>query len=269
MNRNKKAEEGNRAHWNELAEGHARSYDYERLLNGGHVLDQVQVSEMGEVRGKSLLHLQCHIGTDTLSWARLGARVTGVDISPASLDVARGLSQRTGLEARFIESSVYDLPEKLQGDFDIVYTSVGVICWLSDLDAWAAIVARYLKPGGTFYIMESHPFLMVFDDESRELKPRYPYFHDREPVKWPGNYPDYDDGDYIVKNPSWEWQWTLGDVVNSLLKAGLRLEFLHEHRTMPWKCLPCMVKCGRGRWKMPDDADLLPLMFSIRASAGR
>jgi SAM-dependent methyltransferase len=262
-----KAEEGNRIHWNELAGVHAESYDYERLLNGGHVLDEVQVEEIGEVEGKSLLHLQCHIGTDTLSWARLGARVTGVDISPASLDVARGLADRTGLEAEFIESSIYDLPGKLNERFDIVYTSVGVLCWLSDLDAWAGMVARYLKPGGIFYIMESHPFLMVFDDESQGLKPGYSYFHEREPVKWPGNYPDYDDGNYMVKTPSWEWQWTLGDVVNSLLKAGLRLEFLHEHRTMPWKCLPCMENNGRGRWKLPDDMDFLPLMFSIRATA--
>jgi SAM-dependent methyltransferase len=265
MGRYREAEEGNRKHWDELAEVHARSYNCEPLLKGGHVLDEVQVREVGDVKGKSLLHLQCHIGTDTLSWARLGARVTGVDISPASLRAARALAGRAGLSGRFIESSLYDLEEKLDEKFDVVYTSVGVLCWLSDLEEWGRLIKGYLKPGGVFYIMESHPFLYVFDDDADELRVRYGYFHEDDPNEWEGDYPDYDDGDYMVQSPSWEWQWSMGDIVNSLIKSGLRLEFLHEHTTMPWKALPCMVQSGEGRWKLPEGIDVLPLMFSIRA----
>ncbi|MFO8183800.1 MAG: class I SAM-dependent methyltransferase [Candidatus Aegiribacteria sp.] len=266
MNRHPEAERGNRTHWDELAAAHARSYEYGRLLEGGHLIDDEQLREVGDVEGKSLLHLQCHIGTDTLSWARLGARVTGVDISPESLRVARDLAGKTGLHARFVESNIYDLPELLDEVFDIVYTSVGVLCWLSDLKEWAAVIRRYLRPGGIFYIMDSHPFLGVFDDGSDGLEVRYPYFHEDEPRCWPGNFPDYADDGYMVETPSWEWQWTLGDILNALIGKGFLIDFLHEHRKIPWKALPCMVECGGGFWKLPEGKEeLLPLMFSVRA----
>lgn len=265
MKRHRKAEEGNREHWDELALAHASSYRYGKLLEGGHLLDPVQVREMGDVSGRSLLHLQCHIGTDTLSWARLGARVTGADISPVSLRMARDLARRAGLNAEFVESSVYDLPDLLKGTFDIVYTSVGVLCWLSDLHAWAKIVRHFLKPGGFFYIMETHPFLMVFDDESQNLQVGYSYFHREEPEQWPGGYPDYADDGYMVKSPSWEWQWSMGDILNSLMDAGLRPEFLNEHEWIPWKALPVMVEREDGIWVLPDDMERLPLMFSLKA----
>lgn len=267
MKRYPEAEKGNRIHWDELAAAHERSYEYGRLVDGGHLIDEVQLLEVGDVAGKSLLHLQCHIGTDTLSWARLGASVTGVDISPVSLDVAQRLAKRCGLEARFIQSSIYDLPGKLDERFDIVYTSVGVLCWLSDLDAWARIIRDRLRPGGIFYIMEGHPFLNVFDDESDGLRVMYDYFHRSEPVNWPGDYPDYAGDGYMVKSSSWEWQWAISDVVNALLEAGLVVEFLHEHRYLPWKALPCMVECDDGKWRLPEGSDMLPLMFSIRARA--
>lgn len=266
MNRHPEAERGNRVHWDELAVAHARSYEYGRLLEGGHLIDDVQLREVGDVAGKSLLHLQCHIGTDTLSWARLGALVTGVDISPESLRVARGLAEKTGLEARFVESSIYDLPESLDEVFDMAYTSVGVLCWLSDLKEWAAIIRSCLKPEGIFYIMDSHPFLGIFDDESEDLKVRCDYFHREEPFRWQGGYPDYAGDGYVVRSPSWEWQWTLGDILNALIEKGFLIEFLHEHRRIPWKALPCMVECGGGFWKLPSGKEgLLPLMFSVRA----
>jgi SAM-dependent methyltransferase len=267
MDRFPEAEKGNRAHWDELARVHEGAYRYEKLLAGGHLLDEVQVAEVGDVAGRSLLHLQCHIGTDTLSWARLGASVTGVDISPVSLEVAERLAEKCGLQARFIESSVYDLPGKLKETFDIVYTSVGVLCWLSDLKEWARLIRAFLKPGGVFYILESHPFMHVFDDESEGLVVRYGYFHRRDPDNWPGDYPDYADGDYMVQSPSWEWQWSLGDIMNALIGAGLELEFLREHRWISWKALPSMVECDDGKWEFPEQLDMIPLMFSIRARA--
>lgn len=269
VHRDRGAEEKNRCHWDELAEVHTRSYDLEGLLGGGHLLDDIEVAEMGDVRGKTLLHLQCHIGSDTLSWARLGALVTGVDISPGSLRKARELAERTGLSARFVESAILDLPGKLDERFDIVYTSIGVLCWLSDLEEWARIIAGHLRPGGVFYMMESHPFLNVFDDETEGLSVSYPYFHEPEPRHWPADYPDYSDPEYIVRSGSAEWTWSLGDVINALLKAGLRLEFLHEFDEMPWKGLPCMVPASRPGWyRLPDGKDFLPLTFSLRATTG-
>ena len=266
MKRHPEAEASNREHWDELAEVHAQAYDIEALLNGGHVMDDIQVTEVGDVSGRSLLHLQCHIGTDTLSWARLGATVTGVDISPASLEKARELAAKTGLDAEFIESPIYDLPNVLQGTFDIVYTSVGVLCWLSDLEAWAELIHRYLKPGGFFYILESHPILWAFDDEDPGLTLKYPYFHRDEPYVWPGNHPDYADPDYFVKSGSWEWTWSLSDIIGALIGAGLRIELFNEHGEMPFQALPCMVPAERKGWcKLPEALDFLPLAFSLKA----
>ncbi len=269
MKRYPDAESGNKDHWDELAEVHMRSYNTAPLAEGGHVLDPIQMAELGDVTNKSLLHLQCHIGTDTLSWARLGAEVTGVDLSPVSVRKARELAALTGLRGRFIESSIYDLPEVLDEKFDIVYTSIGVLCWLSDLSEWARIVRRFLKPDGIFYIMESHPFLNVFDDETDGLSVMYPYFHSDDPRAWPGDYPDYSDGDYLVRNGSWEWTWSIADIVCAVADAGLKLNFFHEHNSIPWKALPCMVQdpSKRGWYRLPGDRDILPLTFSLRATA--
>ena len=262
----REAEEGNRRHWNELASVHAGSYNVGGLLKGSCQLDDIQRRELGDLSGKSLLHLQCHIGTDSLSLALMGADVTGVDISGESVRQARILSERTGIPARFVRSSLYELPKVLQESFDVVYTSVGVLCWLSDLQAWARLIARYLRPGGAFYMMETHPVLGVFDDESQEILLRHPYFHRDEPDRWEGGYPDYDDGGYTVQSPSWEWRWSLGDVVSSLAGAGLSIGFLHEHSVIHWKALPCMEKRG-GWFVMSGELDgRLPLSFSLLAS---
>ncbi len=262
------AEAGNRRHWDELAPVHVESYVIDPLLSGRPVVDEIQIAEMGPVAGKSLLHLQCHIGTDTLSWGLLGARPTGIDISPVSLEHARELARKTGAEARFIESSLYDLPAKLEERFDIVYTSVGVLCWLSDLSAWARLIRSYLKPDGFFYIMETHPVLMVFDDEVPETRLRYPYFHRPEPVCWAGQNPDYADPGYLVKEPSYEWQWSLSDILNALLDAGLRIEFLREHDRLHYPALPGMIQEGRW-WRLPPETHgCLPLAFSLKARPG-
>lgn len=259
------AEAANRRHWDELAPVHVHAYVIDPLLSGRPVVDEIQIAEMGPVAEKSLLHLQCHIGTDTLSWGLLGARPTGIDISPVSLEHARELARKTGVEARFIESSLYDLPEKLEERFDIVYTSVGVLCWLSDLSAWARLIRSYLKPGGFFYIMETHPVVMAFDDEVPGIRLRYPYFHRPEPVCWAGQDPDYADPGYLVREPSYEWQWSLADVLCALLEAGFRIEFLHEHDRLHYPALPCMIQEGRW-WRMPPETDgCLPLSFSLKA----
>lgn len=264
MSRDYRAEEVNRRHWDEVAPVHGRAYDTGPLLAGGHLLDPVQVGELGDLTGKRLLHLQCHIGTDTLSLARLGAEVTGVDISGESLKVARELSLKSGLPARFIETPLFDLPGVLDETFDVVYTSIGVLCWISDIREWGRLIARYVEPGGFLYLMESHPFLNVFDDEAEGLQVRHAYFSG-EAVEWPADWPDYADTDYICKHPTLEFQWTISDVYNALVDAGLRIQFIHEFDFLHWKALPAMVEGSDGMWRLPEPLNRIPLLFSLRA----
>ncbi|MCG2767215.1 MAG: class I SAM-dependent methyltransferase, partial [Anaerolineae bacterium] len=167
--------ETNRELWNGWAKLHIESayYDVEGFKAGGESLHPLEIEEVGDVSGKTLLHLQCHFGQNTLSWARRGARVTGVDFSDDAIALACSLSRELDIEAEFIRSDIYDLPEVLDRQFDIVFTSYGVLCWLPDLTRWAEIVARYLSPGGTFYIAEFHPLLTMFDDAGERLA--FPY----------------------------------------------------------------------------------------------
>lgn len=265
MARDFKAENINKKHWDEVAPVHGRSYDLQPLFQGGHNLDPVQVKELGDLTGKKVLHLQCHIGTDTLSLARLGAEVTGVDISEESLKVAESLSEKLNLRARFIHSPVFDLQEVLDETFDMVYTSIGVLCWISDIEMWGELIAGYLKPGGKLYLMESHPFMHVFDDESTGLKVRYRYFRNGTPIDWPGDWPDYSDENYTVKSPTREFQWTVSEVVNALVGAGLKLDFIHEFDFLHWKGLESMLKCEDGYWRLPEPLNRIPILFSLMA----
>ncbi|HEV2762527.1 MAG TPA: class I SAM-dependent methyltransferase, partial [Pyrinomonadaceae bacterium] len=217
----------NRTLWDASTAIHERSafYDVPGFKAGKSSLKPVELEEVGDVRGKSLLHLQCHFGLDTLSWARLGARVTGVDFSPEAVRLARSLAAELNLEARFVLSNVYDLPAALGEQFDVVFTSYGVLCWLPDLARWAQTVAHFLKPGGTFYAVEFHPVALTLDDEGRPFK--YPYFHSPEPLNFEGA-GDYADRAADFPHASYEWFHPLGDIVTSLINAGLRIEFLHE-----------------------------------------
>lgn len=265
MNRDLNAEEVNRKHWDDVAPVHGRAYDTRPLLTGGHLLDPVQVDELGDLAGKRLLHLQCHIGTDTLSLARLGAKVTGVDFSGESLRIARELSKETGIQARFIETAVLDLPDALDETFDIVYTSIGVLCWNSDIRQWAGIISRHLEPGGILYLMDSHPFMHVFDDAKPGLNVLNSYFHHDGAMEFPGNWPDYADSSYISEYPTREWQWTISDIVNAITETGMRIQFIHEFDFLHWKALESMVEGDDGMWRLPEPLDRIPLLFSLRA----
>jgi SAM-dependent methyltransferase len=252
--------------WNELTPIHARSafYDVEGFKQGKCTLDSIELGEVGDVTGKSLLHLQCHFGMDTLSWARFGAEATGVDFSDKAITLARSLSNETGIRTDFICSDIYQLPEVLSKKFDIVFTSRGVLGWLPDLDRWAKVIAHYLKPGGFFYIIEGHPFMMVFDEkESSELKVRYPYFHNPEPDKWAPEQ-DYADKQAIITHPSYEWAHSLSDIVTSLINAGLRIEFLHEFPDIRYKQFPFMDEYKPRHWHIKGD--MIPLTFSLKAT---
>lgn len=212
----------NRQHWDELVPIHLRSayYDVESFRAGKSSLHSLEREELGDVRGKTLLHLQCHFGLDTLSWAREGGIVTSADFSEPAIEAARELTMECGIDARFVFSDVYNLPRKLEARFDIVFTSYGVTFWLPDLKPWAQVVSHYLKPGGTFYMVEFHPFSGVFDSELdvtdlRVRHPRYPYFPTAEPLKFE------DDGSYADRSAKLEnrvtysWPHRISEVVMS------------------------------------------------------
>lgn len=260
----------NRVRWDELVPIHAGSemYRVEPFKSGGVALHSLEQDELGDVAGKSFLHLQCHFGLDSLSWARLGAQVTAVDYSEPAIELARSLSAETGVAARFIHSNVYDLPEMLDETFDIVFTSYGVLCWLPDIRAWAEIVARYLKPGGTFYIVEGHPFMWAFENNADKdgLDVTYPYFMDEQPLAFnePGTYAD-EHAD-VQNTVTHEWNHPIGEIVTALIDAGLRIEFLHEHDILVWKQFEFMELVDERYYKLPDGYPSLPLMFSIKAT---
>ncbi len=262
--------EANRLLWDKLTAINARSamYDLEGFRRGRNTLDPIEVAELGDVRGKSILHLQCHFGQDTISLARMGAQVTGVDFSEEAIKLARSLSAELKISTEFICCNIYDLPKHLDRKFDIVFTSAGVLCWINDLSKWAQLIDQYLKLDGFFYIREFHPAAGVFDNESAtELKARWSYFHRAEPEVFDadGSYSDHQAKfDHACK--SYEWQHSLGDVVNSLLVAGLKLEFLHEYPYCSYACFPFLVKGGDGRWRFPGGRELIPLMFSLKAA---
>lgn len=264
----------NQALWEAWTAVHAAGdfYDLDGFRAGGIRLRDDEVAAVGDVRGRSLLHLQCHFGIDTLSWARLGARVTGADFSPAAIRLAQELAADLGFEdARFVESNVYELPDRLDGVFDVVYTSRGVLGWLPDIRAWARVVAHFVAPGGTFFITEIHPVAQVFENEgvaAGELRLAYPYWEHRDPLVFDvkGSYADPDADVGVHKEHGWDHG--LGEIVSALVDAGLRIDSLEEHPYLDWGA-DFLVETppGSGRYRLPPDSPgELPLMFSLRAS---
>jgi SAM-dependent methyltransferase len=261
----------NRALWDEWTPIHERSafYDLASFKGGDIRIRAFEREEVGDVAGKDLLHLQCHFGIDTLSWARLGANVTGADFSEKSIDLARRLAAELGIEARFVCSNLYDLPDVLQGDFDVVYTSRGVLPWLRDLERWGEVIAHFLHSGGTFYIHEYHPVSWVFDDSPgvSELRVKYPYFPHEEPLAFPvqGSYADPEAE--VKQTVEYGWNHSMSEIIGSLLSAGLRLEFLHEFDASASQHLPFLEQQEDGSWKLPAGMEgEIPLFFSLKAT---
>ena len=253
----------NRAFWDERVPIHTASdfYDVEGFKAGREPLQDFELGDLGDVTGLSLVHLQCHFGLDTLSWARRGARVTGLDFSAPAIEAARGLAADIGVEADFVCADVYDAPAALGGrSFDVVYVNVGAINWLPDIRRWAEVVSALLNPGGVLYMKEVHPFSWVFGDD--ELTVENDYFAHRSDYDEPGTYTDPDAR--TVHNRTEEWQHPLGDVINALIAAGLTLELLGEHDHQAYRQWPFMEK-DAGVYRMPAGTPRLPLMYSLRA----
>jgi len=255
--------------WNGWTDIHVAGsfYDIEGFIANpsSRPFDWVTRQVVGDVAGKRLLHLQCHIGIDTLRFALSGAaEVTGVDFSPRAVAAARSIAARMGLPATFIEADVTALTDDVPRDaYDVVFTSYGTIMWLPDLEGWGEAIATRLAPGGVFHIIDAHPFLTVFDDEAAAppLALKYPYFT-REPLHFveQGSYADRD-ADFTAD--SYAWQHTFSEIVGVLTKRGLVVESLAEFPVVAWKALEFMVQDDDGLWRLPPEAGDVPLMFGL------
>lgn len=255
----------NKKFWDSRVEPHQSSslYDMKAFMAGKSSLTEIEKDELGDVTQKTLLHLQCHFGQDTISWARKGAIATGVDFSGKAIDKANEIKDELGVQARFIESNVYDLPEVLDEQFDIVFTSYGATPWLPDLTKWAAIVSRYLKKGGLFYIAEFHPTLYMFDFDTYQVA--YNYFNEGKPYieEVTGSYANPDDP---TKSTECFWNHSISEKLNALLKEGLQLIEMKEFDYSPYNCFPNMVeeKTGRYVWGKDKFKVNMPMVMSLK-----
>ncbi len=263
----------NLANWNERAAPHAASVDYavERIATEPTFVSSVvrfDLARLGDVAGLDAVHLQCHIGTDTVSLAKLGARTTGVDFSPDALAEARSLAARADVPARFVESDVDDAPVVLGATFDLVYTGVGALCWLPDIRAWAGVVAALLRPGGRLHLREGHPVLWSLAETRADglLVIDHPYFEQPEPGHFdvPGTYVATDHE--FVTSETYEWNHGLGEIVTALVDAGLTLTMLQEHDSVPWDAIPGHMKdVGNGEFRLADRPERLPHSYTLQA----
>ena len=256
----------NRELWDQWTDVHVESdfYAVDRFLEGADSLQSIELGELTEVKDKSMLHLQCHFGLDSLSWARRGAKVTGVDLSQRAAERARDLAARAGIEAEFHAQDVLELD--LGRRFDVVFTSYGVLDWLRDLDRWAAVVAAHLDADGLFYMVEFHPLLGLLDDQGRSLQGSY--FPSSEPIRFKEQ-GSYADPEAPVSGTSYTWPHSLAEIVNALLNAGLRLDFLHEHDFSPYDCFPFTREVAPGKCVIPGLEGKVPPCFSLQARAPR
>jgi SAM-dependent methyltransferase len=264
----------NRSNWDERAPAHAASpgYALDKFVDDPTYLSDVvrfDLPRLGEIGGLRGVHLQCHIGTDTVSLARLGARMTGVDFSPAALAEARQLTERIGLDIDFVESDVYSLLDALEpASYDLVFTGIGALCWLPDIRRWAKVVAGLLRPGGRLFLREGHPVLWSIDEtrDDDALAIEYAYFQGPEPLvsDEPGTYVETDTT--FKHTVSHSWNHGLGEVVSALLEHGMQITMLVEHDSVPWQGLPgMMTDIGGGEWQLTDRPSRLPHTYTLQA----
>lgn len=254
----------NRRSWNNRTDVHLASdfYDVPGFLEGNSSLKEIELDLLGDVSGKSILHLQCHFGQDTLSLGRMGADVTGVDLSDKAIENAQRLAKETGIDAHFICCDIYDLPNYLDNTYDIVFTSYGTIGWLPDLDRWAKVVASFLKPGGRFVFAEFHPVVWMFDNDFEKVA--YNYFND-------GPIIETESGTYADRNADLHqefvcWNHSTAEVLNSLIKSGLTIQAFNEYDYSPWNCFNKTIEVAPDKFRIEHLANKIPMVFALTAS---
>ena len=254
----------NRALWNEKTAHHVASdfYRHESFLAGRSSLNDIELGLLGDVKGKTILHLQCHFGQDSLSLARMGAKVTGIDFSDAAIAQARATNAALGLDATFIHTDVYSLAEVLNEQFDIVFSSYGAICWLPDMERWAGVVGNFVRPGGHFVFAEFHPALWMFDNDFTHVQ--YSYFN-RHRIE------EVESGTYANQSApinlnSVTWNHDQAEVIQNLLNQGLRLLSLSEYDYSPYACFPKTVEIAPGKYQIPGLEGKLPMVYALKMS---
>jgi SAM-dependent methyltransferase len=253
----------NRQSWNARTDIHVKSefYDLAGFLKGKNSLNSIELDLLGDVKGKSILHLQCHFGQDTISLSRLGAAVTGVDLSDRAIEVARKIAQDTNADAEFICCDIYDLPHHLQQQFDIVFTSYGTIGWLPDLDKWAKIVSEFLKPDGRFVFVEFHPVVWMFDDSFEKIG--YHYFNSGAIVETQSG--TYADKAADITQENVTWNHSLSEVMSSLIKNGLEICAFDELDYSPYNCFCKTIEYEPGRFRIEHLDNKIPMVYSLVA----
>ena len=256
--------ETNKKNWNERVGIHSKSkaYDVEGFLKGKNPLKKLELDVLGDIKGKKILHLQCHFGMDTLSFARMGAEVTGADFSDEAVALAKELTVKTGLNAKFVCSNVLELDKHLEGEYDIVYASYGVFCWIDDLNRWFEIAAHFLKPGGELIIIDGHPFANIFEysEEKKELEQIGPYYNEKAHL-YNEEY-TYTDGDKMENTAQYEWAHPVSEFVMSAVNNGLRIRTIKEYPYCGWQRYPNMKKRDDGYWEM--EGNDLPFILSMK-----
>ena len=259
--------QANKELWNQRTTVHLDSafYNLEGFKKGETVLTPIELSELGVVKGKNLLHLQCHFGMDSLDWARRGASVTGVDLSDKAISEAQKLNSEMGLDASFVCCNVLDTSAHVPGQFDIVFTSYGTIGWLPDLQPWAEMIAEKLKPGGIFYIAEFHPVVWMFDDDFTRIA----YSYENREVIVTENQGTYTDRSADIKGKEYSWNHSISEVLNALIGAGLQIKQFNEHMYSPYPCFRNVVEFEPGKWHIKGMEGKIPMVYSLMAKSGK
>ncbi|VAX23446.1 Methyltransferase type 12 [hydrothermal vent metagenome] len=254
----------NRRSWNDRTDLHFHSnfYDVDGFLKGISSLNEIEIKLLGNIKGKSILHLQCHFGQDTISLGRLGAKAIGVDFSDKAIEKAQELAEKIGSDAEFICCDIYDLPKHLNKEFDIVFTSYGTIGWLPDLEKWAKIISRFLKPRGKFIFAEFHPFVWMFDDNFENIK--YNYFNTGAIVETESG--TYADKDAEIVQKCICWNHSISEVVNSLIKNGLEIRDLNEFDYSPYNCFNKTIEFETTKYRIEHLSNKIPMVYTIKAT---
>lgn len=260
----------NRRNWDERAAIHARDqtggYMLDRFRAGEDALHAIEAAELGEISGKRVLHLQCHIGRDTLCLARRGAMVTGLDFSAVALEIARRLSEETGIKAHFVQGTVDEAPRLTAGPFDLVYTTWGTICWLPDMTVWAKAIASVLAPGGELYFADVHPSFLAMDERDGRLVPTYDFQTPADrPLEFVSAKTYTGDPTIMINQSTREWIHSLSTILGALIDAGLTIVMFHEHEVLPWQGVSSLVPASARLWRLPDNHPRMPLSVSVRA----
>lgn len=264
--------DANKDSWNKRTAVHKDSdfYDLASFKKGKSSLNKIELEELGDVKGKTLLHLQCHFGMDTMSWAREGAIATGVDLSDEAIKLAKEINEELNLKANFINANIYDLTDAFktppqegfgEAGFDIVFTSYGTIGWLPNLDKWAEIVAHFLKPGGIFYIADFHPMLWTMDENFEKIK--YNYFNTGVITEEISG--SYTDRDAQIKSIEHGWNHPFSEIFNALIKHGLQIEQFNEFPFSPYNCFNNLEQGTDAMWRIKGMEEKMPMMYSIKA----